>query len=218
MSGGALTKLYGALLFMIPILVIIFYYKPNRSWLRQLIWIYGLAGLMLWPILLDQQALFGVMTNKLGNNAVTGNDLLIWENIKLSMSWFLTYLTPIGFGLACIASLSLLFIRQRIFLVLLIIIGTWWGALAIISNVWYPRYLVPIVPLILLLITIQADGLAQYLKTRFNWQRSEVLQFGIICLITIAGFNFNRLLLTDPVQAAFPDIDRSQYVESEWAI
>ncbi len=217
LGSGGITKLYGIFLFIIPVVVIVLDYKPNRPWLKQLIWIYGLASLMLWPVFLEQQGLLDDIDSKLSGNNVNGNGNLIFENIQLSSSWLISYLTPIGFGIACLASLSLLFIKQRPSLILLGIIGLWWGIFVVISDAWYPRYLLPITPLLLFLIALQTYGLAQLLKNQFNWQRSNLLQFGVVCLITLVSFNFNRLLITNPTQAMFPTADREQYIESEWA-
>ncbi len=118
--------------------------------------------------------------------------------IKVYLSWLISYLSlPVIIFLVIISPLAIKQKSKKIgVLALLIIIPTL--VQASIGKIIYPRYLLPIIPFILIILA---------------WGIKKLKRFGLAVLLIILFFwiRFDYLLLTKPATASLPNWEKSQY-------
>ncbi len=213
---AAITKLYGGLLIVIPIATIFFLVKHNRwTCLKKSVWIIFVILPVLWPIFTDIPKHLELFTDKSGVIAPENTLSLISRNSLSVVEWFTAYFTPVGFVLVVTAVLLAAFQPKRASRLLLLLTIIWTGFFVIISkDAWYPRYLIPIIPLILLMVAQSIITFANYLAARIQRPMiSSILPLSVAIILTIAGLQFYTTILTNPVATPLPAIDRWQYIE-----
>lgn len=126
-----------------------------------------------------------------------------WEHLvstsQVFFNWLLSYLSwPLIFVFALSLIIAAKF-REKKIAVLSLFILLPFCALAAVGKIVYPRYLLPLVPFILI---ITAWGLVRLPKT---------IMTGIVAIILILWLRFDYYLLTDPVRAPLHQAEKEQF-------
>ncbi|MFH2062200.1 MAG: glycosyltransferase family 39 protein, partial [Candidatus Beckwithbacteria bacterium] len=125
------------------------------------------------------------------------------DTLNVYLSWINSYLTWPGLILLIVSLvLSLKHKQKRIYILsLLIIIPV--IVQASVGKIVYPRYLLPIIPFIIIILAWGINKLKW-----FGW--------GLLFIIMFFWIRFDYLLLTDPVNAPLPGREKTQYFY-EWS-
>lgn len=129
-----------------------------------------------------------------------------WEHwlgtIQVFGNWLVSYLSwPLMIILALSIIAALKFKETKIFwLSLLVIVPTFFQAA--VGKILYPRYLLPVIPFILI---ISAWGLARF---------PRLIKLILIAATMVVWLRFDYYLLTDPVKAPLHQAETGQYFES----
>ncbi|MFH1280360.1 MAG: hypothetical protein ABII08_01945, partial [Candidatus Beckwithbacteria bacterium] len=126
------------------------------------------------------------------------------DTLNVYLSWILSYLTfPVVIALIIIWLLAILKKNKSIFILSLwIIIPV--IIQASIGKIVYPRYLLPIIPFIIIII---------------SWGLTKIKKPLSILFIVVTAFywlKFDYLLLTNPTKAPLPEREQTQYFY-EWS-
>jgi 4-amino-4-deoxy-L-arabinose transferase-like glycosyltransferase len=190
---------------------------PALHRLRGLVVAYGVASLALVPLLV----LGGVQVQlQFENKAAIAPNLTdqaaqFWANCVLLWSWINAYvpggaLIPL-LGLAVIGTWHL---RRRAVLLAVhaLVLSLFY---LVVSRAWYPRYVLPIMPSIWLCAAAGLWLLASWVRTwPLPWIRvAAVAGVAGICVLVVPSVGFDALLLSEPLLAPLPPIERWQYVE-----
>lgn len=205
-GAAGMTKLYGALLMLLPPALLLLRPGADRARQRgQLLWVYGVALLAVLPALIELPAHVAfARQNMWAFRPGPDNSPALLEGLRLALAWQAAYLTPAGSALVGLAVADALRRRDRADGLLLGVWGSWCLFFVMIwGRYWYPRYLLPAV-LPLLLLTARCALRAGPL---FGW--------GVVGLFALSSLRTDRALLTDPLGASLPGIERGQYIQ-EW--
>ena len=214
---AALTKLSGLLGWAAPVLAILSArdvraaLRPWRRWL--LAW--GVGALVYAPVLV-----FGAGQYQVGAKSILAlapGDLLgeVGRNLSLLAEWLSGYF-PGVFGLFVLLALIAAFALRRrgaiwILRALLPLVF-----FALVSRVWYPRYVLPSLPGLLVLAgwlaAVTWEWMAERLPARVVKPAVPIL---LLALLIAAPVAFDWLIAGDPSRAPWPAIERWQYVE-DW--
>jgi hypothetical protein len=203
-GAAGLTKLSGLLLLPLPALVAVLSRSGARDRLRaQLVWIYAIAVVLLVPLFLDAAGtgrFFG--ENLWVLQSGPGGASFIPRNAGLAAAWLTAYLTPIG---AVVVGLGLAWSlaagRPRADL-LLAAVAVGWCVFFVLAGgrYWFPRYVLPAIPPVLLLVARAAS------------RAGRAGPWVVAALLAAAWVRFDAALLADPARAPLPPVERSQYV------
>ncbi len=207
---ASLTKTPGLYNLLVPAAVLLLFW-PGRS--RRLIGvlalIYGLAAFGPLTLLLavNATALSIILPHVATPGTADGAHILL--NAQNALSWLtnLVTLPLVAFGLL---GAVLVLVRRWAGLLLfapLLIIPT---AFIVASDIWYPRYLLPVVPPLLLLAAVALDEARRWLA-EFSWGRFAFAPLLLLALLPSLQMSF--WLLVDPPRAALHPEERRQYIE-----
>jgi hypothetical protein len=201
LGAAGLTKLSGLLLLPLPALVALVSARSARSRLRsRLILIYALALVLLVPLFMDLAGTGRFFEENLWVLR-PGEESFLGRNAHLAVSWLLAYLTPFGAAVIGLALAWALMGRERADLLLLVVAAGWCVFFVLAGGrFWFPRYVLPAIPPLLLLA---ARGAARAGRTG-PWI--------VAGLLTVAWVRFDAMLIADPARAPLPPVERSQYV------
>ncbi|HMR62872.1 MAG TPA: glycosyltransferase family 39 protein [Anaerolineae bacterium] len=207
---ASLTKVSGLGYLVVPLGALLLRPPgPSRPVWQTLAAIYtpALVGLATILISLNTQNL-AVYTTK-----VSGESSLNWPlwlaNSQTALSWVSSLMTLPIFGLGLIGLGLALLIRWRTGLYLLLVPVVFTAAFVAVSQTWYPRYLMPVIPSILV-------GAAWLLY--LFYERLSTLKLGwatvvVAGLLLIPALRIDFWLLVDPTQAPLHAEERRQYIE-----
>ncbi|MFQ5578420.1 MAG: glycosyltransferase family 39 protein, partial [Anaerolineae bacterium] len=205
--GLALLAKRSAILFLAapPLAVVLF--GEKKTWLRVAAVVAGMA-LVTVPV-----ALITVDTGDQLATHLASFDWPVWsaqlaENVSELGEWFWRYFLPPGMLLLGVAFINLILFRRRqeIFLFLLAAIPIVF--FTPISKSWYPRYLMPAVFPLVILLAGQMRLVARLWKR--HSRLATVLLAGAVALPMLW---FDITLARNPLVAPLPREDRRQYIE-----
>jgi len=213
-----MAKLNGFIFYILPIIVLVVQFPHsirNRSW-RWLALSFGLAALGLLPLFLNWEYDFEDQANKL--EQVGAQLWQIWL-INGTQGWLylVRYLSPLIFGVACLGAVLAITQRQRNLWLLWATAGSLIASVILSAqpDLWYPRYLLPAIPFLLLIvaytITWGTNQVKNILTGRANRWR-PFLAPALMIIIILPALRFNYWLVADPSQAPLVEIDRWQYI------
>lgn len=203
LAAAGLTKLSGMLLLPVPALVVLSSRTNRRGPLRaQLPWVYALGLVLLLPVFLDlagtgrffQENLWVLRSGPDGSS-------FIFRNAQLAVAWLGAYLTPAGAVLVCLAIAKSLKDLEPPDALLLSVAAAWCLFFVLAGGrYWFPRYLLPAIPPLLLLVARRAV------------RAGAPVAWLVAGLFALAWFRFDAALIADPVSAPLPPVERSQYI------
>jgi dolichyl-phosphate-mannose-protein mannosyltransferase len=203
LGAAGLTKLSGLLTLAIPAALAFASRSHDRHRLRaQLAWPYGIAVVLLVPLFLDLAGTGRFFSENLWVlRAGADGESFVGRNARLAGEWLLAYLTPIGAALVSAAVAWALRGRERADL-LLLCVALGWCAFFVLAGgrYWFPRYVLPAIPPLLLLL---ARG-AERLGPAAMWLTAG--------LLAVTWARFDAALIADPARAPLPPVERSQYI------
>jgi tetratricopeptide (TPR) repeat protein len=201
LGAAGLTKLSGLLLFVVPAAVAFSSRASERGRLRgQLVWVYGIALALLIPLYLDAAGTGRFFSENLWVLRA-GEDSFLGRNAHLAAAWLVAYLTPLGAVVVALALVASFRGPDRAD-VLLVSVALGWCLffVAVGGRYWFPRYMLPAVPPVLVLVARRATRLGRSAA----WL--------VAGLLSVAWFRFDAALIADPVNAPLPPVERSQYI------
>lgn len=228
-SLATLTKPYALLYYPAPLLTwLILGRKINYSKIIKMITVVYGTTLFAWLLILTagRPAYTDDHSKKLVFN--TGDVAFletVRSNLSLAVQWLTAYLTVPFTGLLILAILFVLFKRDRIGFVLLVLIVTPVVAFSLVTSVWYARYLLPLLVPMSVLCAWGIDELVSWLWLTLNRTASQVanasgvylsLQLGLFFIISLSALRFDYLIVIDPVQAPLPIPDKEAYPQSRF--
>ncbi len=220
---AAATKLNGILFLTFPMLVAWLWRdeRPLRHTLPRLLVAWLLAVPWLLPALLDFTPQYkSTVARSWVDSAEEGIPHLdrLGQNVSTIATTLWTYLTLPYLLLALVEVVRSLWRRDK---------ASWLLALAALVTIafffftagvdkFYPRYILPAFPFLLIMAARSLVGLTDWL-----WERvpqampllRQGLLVGLVLLISLPSLRFDYLLLTDPSRAPWLPIDRWQYVD-----
>lgn len=203
LGAAGLTKLSGLLLLPLPALAALRPAPGARGGIRsQLVVIYALALVLLVPLFMDLAGTGRFFQENLWVLRPGGDGTsFLGRNAQLAVSWLIAYLTPFGAAAIGLAAAWALAGRERGDLLLACVAAGWCLFFVLAGGrYWFPRYVLPAVPPLLLLA---ARGAAR-VSTAGPW----LLAAGL----TVAWLPFDAALIADPARAPLPPVERSQYI------
>jgi tetratricopeptide (TPR) repeat protein len=203
LGAAGLTKLSGLLLFALPVIIAFSSRTSRRARLRrQLAWVYGVAFALLLPLYLDVAGTGRFFAENLWvlRSGADGSSF-VGRNAHLAVAWLLAYLTPLGAVVVALAAVASPRQPDRAD-VLLLSVGLGWCVFFVLvgGRYWFPRYVLPALPPLLLLVGRRA------------WRLGRAAAWLVAGLLTLAWFRFDAALIADPVHAPLPPVERSQYI------
>jgi 4-amino-4-deoxy-L-arabinose transferase-like glycosyltransferase len=210
-----LTKLSGLIYLLIPLLAFVLAPEGKQS-ARVLIGPYLIAFLVALP---TASELLGQFVSEAIRSIVSplGSEVpdAHWRLYGLGETWIdlLTYVTWPILLLAAVSLVHGLRAKERgmrLVGALLLLTPSVYVLLA--RDVWYSRYLLPIVPLIVVLAARSLAHLAALLAEYTGVARGRVWLASLSALCLVPGLIFDYKLITDPAQAPLAPTDRWQYV------
>jgi 4-amino-4-deoxy-L-arabinose transferase-like glycosyltransferase len=211
-----LTKLNGFIYFVIPLLAALLLIDNQKYSLKILAKPYLISLLVILPIIIDVPKQFlSVVAHSLPNPTVPNLPATTWWLYGLGETW-LDLTTYVTWPILLLAMMRLgydLWTGKRIaFLLTMLLLLTPAVYTLLGKDTWFSRYLLPIVPILVVLaaqtITDLGAGLAQQtpLKSSLLWLISTCF------LALLPSFIFYYQLITNPLQVSFTPIDRWQYI------
>lgn len=210
-----LTKLNGLIYFAVPILSFILSKERQQS-AKVLTGPYFVAFLVALPTALEfprqflSEAVCRVL-NPIGPQISAGD----WRLYSLGETW-LDLTTYITWPILLLAVMRLLYdLRSRereaaLFAVLLMMTPTVYILLA--GDIWYSRYLLPIIPLLVILAARALTDLASLLAQSTRLGHRQVWLASLSLLVLLPSLAFDHQLITDPSHTPFTPVDRWQYI------
>jgi hypothetical protein len=214
---SSLTKLSGLAYLAIPLAAFLLF-KPSpltpKSW-KVLGAMYGpaLAGAIVLGLFLNRQNLL-VYATKISSQPQIGYWQLWLANSQLAADWVTGLMTPPLLILALVGVALALLSRSRAGLYLLVTPLAMALPFIVISEDWYPRYLLPVAPSLLILGAWALDRLYDRLLNfpiLTRWRGPVFTGLGLLLLTPALLTDF--WLLVDPAQVSLPAEERRQYIE-----
>ena len=221
LGAAAATKLGGIIFAIFPLLAA-WLWRGNLTRRRILLiiiaaWLLSILGLL--PAGLDFARQYNyAISRSLANSEMTGSAYLalLSQNSRIIANTFWTYLTPPLLLLALAeAGLSLRRRDKSTWLLALAASVTPMFFFLTVSGMFFPRYLLPAFPFLLILAARGLVALADWLWARKPW---PVQQFrwgfmaALFLLANLFAIRSDYLLLTDPPSASWVALDREQYI------
>ncbi|MEP7200707.1 MAG: glycosyltransferase family 39 protein [Chloroflexota bacterium] len=214
-----LTKVKGVFFILIPLTVILSMPNAwrNRPRWRELAVAFGVFALLFGAMLiLGGFAVQFEFVNKAGvTTDLAAQSEQFIANVVTLWVWLTAYV-PGGLLIATVALgvVGMLHLRRYAIWLLGYALATLVFYL-VVSRIWYPRYLLPIMPPLWL---CAASGLTAVGEWMRNWPRARRWAVGalgivVFLLLLAPSVSFDRALVTDPLTAPLPDVERLQYVE-----
>ncbi len=209
LTAAILTKLSAGLLLVAPALALLILYRPGQ-WLK----LGPRLGVVYATIWLSAIPTFSLFNRWNESHQVGGFDFgTILHNLGDSVQWSLAYLTLPLLGLVLAGAVGAFFYQGRaaLFLTGLVLIPTCFFIVTG-NHFWFPRYLLPGLPPLLILTAGGVDfGLS---KLAFRGR----LRLGLaaLALLTLPALWFDYQTVSCAEEAPLPAIDRVQYIEG-WA-
>jgi 4-amino-4-deoxy-L-arabinose transferase-like glycosyltransferase len=213
-----LTKLNGFVQGVLPLLVMISC-LPRLKWSVAWKWLlvaYSLAALGFIPSLMNFSSHWGLTWAKFG--VTEPGQSLGWNwlpNASNMLQFLAQNLSLPVFTLVCVGVVLVFIRRQR---QVWLMVGCAGVTLALFVFTpkpwtWFPRYLLPAVPFLLLIagqfISLAINWFKPYL-TRLTWR--YVVLTALVLGTTGPALWFDYWLLADPAQAPFVEIDQRQFI------
>lgn len=210
-----LTKLNGLIYLAIPIFSLILLKGWQQS-AKILIRPYLVAFVVSLPTVTEFPRQFlSVAVRGLSNPMGPQISTITWWLYSLAETW-LDLTAYVTWPILLLAGMRLLYgLRSRereasLFAVLLLLTPAVYALLG--KDVWYSRYLLPIVPLLAVLAARTLTDLASLLAQQTRLKQSG-MWLALLCLLTLLpGMIFNYQLITNPSYAPFTPVDRWQYI------
>jgi hypothetical protein len=214
---GVVSKTTGLLLLVVPLLAVVLLGGDRRRAAAPLAAAYAVAGALfaypLWLFFRKTDELVGAIGVRDNEPSFTGNAS---ANLRLATEWVWAYWTPALAILALAGLLAALFRREhaRAFVMLAVLAVLPTVAFVLVSEIWYPRYLlfttVPLLPLASygLVSIVDAVGRRAHLRPA----ASALLVATALALALEPALRFDLALWRDPSRAPLPALDRFQYV------
>jgi len=210
-----LTKLNGLIYLAIPVFSLILLKGWQQS-AKILIRPYLVAFMVSLPTVTEFPRQFlSVAVRGLSNPMGPQTSTITWWLYSLGETW-LDLTTYVTWPILLLAAMRLLYdLRSRereasLFAVLLLLSPAVYALLG--KDVWYSRYLLPIVPLLAVLAARTLSDLASLLAQQTRLKHSRIWLV-LLCLLTLLpGMIFNYQLITNPSYAPFTPVDRWQYI------
>jgi tetratricopeptide (TPR) repeat protein len=214
---GAITKLYGALLLLLPLLLVALRPRAGRHVLRpQVVVVQAVALAVMLPVFLDLGPSLAFVRDNVWFLRERGT-ASYGRSAAVALLWTAEQLTPLGFALILLAILHGLRRREAADGV---VVTFWlsWTALFVATGGrdWFPRYLLPGLIPSLLLAANRALRTGEELAGPAPRPLARVGPgVGLLVLFAAGGVPAGRALLADPASAPMVAIDRWQYVQ-DW--
>ncbi len=158
----------------------------------------------------------GAIFSRSGDYAFTKTEIIQngltypFFNSKQMTEWLVNYLSWPLAALALLGVVLGILKRRKVTLILLANFLIIFASQAITGKVVYPRYLLIMMPFLILFIVLAFEGIGYKFKLK-SWQAALLL-----LVMSIAALNFDRVLLFNPTQTPFVRIDKGQYL-SFWS-
>jgi 4-amino-4-deoxy-L-arabinose transferase-like glycosyltransferase len=201
LGAAGLTKLYGLIAVLVPLLLVASAGERRRDLARRLPLVFAATLVVLAPMLVDLAPRAGQVAQEWIFRAAPTAAAGPWAEPVEAVAVLASYLTPPGLLLALLASVVALARRAEPDLLLLAFALLWCAVVVAGGPNWLPRYLLPAVPPLLLLVSRQAVALA-----------SPGLPIAVAATLALGAWPFDRALLTDPARAPWPALDAEQHV------
>jgi 4-amino-4-deoxy-L-arabinose transferase-like glycosyltransferase len=211
-----LTKLNGFIYLIIPLLAALFLANTPKYALRTLVRPYLIALLVMLPAIIGLPGQFlSVVAHSLPDPTVFPRPATDWWLYGLGETWLdlTTYVTWPILLLACMRLVYELRTGPRralLLTILLLLTPTVYTLLG--KDVWFSRYLLPIVPILVVLaaraLTDLSVNLVQHTPLKNSW-------FWLVstCFLSLLpSFIFYYHLITNPLLVSFTPVDRWQYI------
>ncbi|MDH4136448.1 MAG: phospholipid carrier-dependent glycosyltransferase [Anaerolineae bacterium] len=210
-----LTKLNGLIYLAIPIFSLILL-KGWRQSAKILIQPYLVAFIVALPTVTEFPRQFlSVAVRGLPNPMGPQISTVTWWLYSLGETW-LDLTAYVTWPILLLAAMRLLYgLRSRereaaLFAVLLLLTPAIYALLG--KDVWYSRYLLPIVPLLVVLAARTLADLASLLAQQTRLKHSKMWLVLLCLLALLPGMIFDHQLITNPSYAPFAPVDRWQYI------
>jgi tetratricopeptide (TPR) repeat protein len=203
LGAAGLTKLSGLLLLSLPALVVLSSARASRARrASQLGWVYAMAAVLLAPLVIDLGGTGRFFEENLWVlQSGPGGSSFIARNARLALEWLAAYFTPQGAVVVALAFLFAVLARARADLLLASVAAGWCLFFVLAGGrYWFPRYVLPAVPPLLLLVGRAAD------------RAGRGGPWTVAALLAACWLRFDAALLADPARAPLPPVERSQYV------
>ncbi|MCU0241830.1 MAG: glycosyltransferase family 39 protein, partial [Vicinamibacteria bacterium] len=210
MTLGVLSKVPGLLLFCVPLFALALMRPLQPQWRAALVRAYAVGlALVVYPLwrFWDRSPLFGQSLLNTTGAEVTRS---VGENLALAAIWLWTYWTwpLLLLGVAGLAWGILTRSRSALLLGLNAALPV--GVFVVVSDLWFPRYLLFATIPFLLLAASALAALSSWIGARW---RHPALVSTLLTLFAVApSLRFDWWLLTDPPRAPLPRIDRDAYI------
>jgi hypothetical protein len=213
---AGLTKLSGLAYLVIPIAAFVLFNpatQPTKG--RQVValsYVPAVAGIVVLLLSLNSQNLFVYSTKAV--DAQTAYWHLWSANSELAARWVTNLTTLPLIGLAVVGLLLTWVYRERAGLYLLVVPLAIAIPFIAVSKVWYPRYLMPVIPSLLMLAARPVDSLYQWLghfPRTAAWR--PIIVSVVVILVLLPAFFTDFWLLAEPPRAPLHAEERRQYIE-----
>jgi 4-amino-4-deoxy-L-arabinose transferase-like glycosyltransferase len=220
---GVLAKATNALFFLTPILVwsLLGGQLGWREFWRRIrlpyLLAFGLPGIVyLWGVHIASLPPLGVISQMSVLNG--GFDLGVvlrerWPALVQASGWLWTYLTPPVAITGVLGLLAAAATRRANAFVLGAATLAFVVPLLLVSRIWFPRYLLPVLPPLLVLTAATIDRFVRAVAAGLSLGPTlgNAVAAAVFASITIPAFITDCRLLTSPAEARVPDVERTQY-------
>jgi hypothetical protein len=221
-----LTKLNGLVLGLIPILILItqrFSTLRNFPWLR-LGGVYAISILGIIPVLFNFATHWDRAWDRMQLSRLPADTPPLWStwlsNVQDTVHFLGYNLSWLIFALVCLGIVVALTRHNTYDWLLLGGAGLTLGIFVIAPKAggWYPRYLLPAVPFLLLIAAQTIDWGLNKLEKKFSskmWFYAAGAVFFILLILPALRFDYKHLV--EPSHTPFVQIDRWQYITGAYA-
>jgi len=220
---GALVKANDALFFAIPPIVWLFLGRRGHG--RRFAWSLALAlliGVAL-PALaygygsrLAGSRAFGLLSEVSVLNGHFDLAQTLRERSSVARdaaTWLWVYLTPPVAVAAAIGILIPVATRRIEVLMLVAVAAAVIVPLIALSRIWFPRYLLPTLPVVLMLSAVSFEALVRRVSAAFSHRPAfaNAVTVAVFGLVVVSAVVTDYRLVTSPPDAQLPDVERRQY-------
>lgn len=213
--GLAFLTKRSAILFLVMPMLALLILQTRKYAVRRVKWVVGIMGgfvAVIAPVLLIAQT----VSEQFSAQTVfsTGHWLQIWgSNVTLFADWMYHYFLPVAILLLLSSLIRYLTkpSRQSAFLIITALVPIL--VFIVISVRWYPRYLLPAVFPLVILMASEIVTVGRWLARHITGARPVL---GVLVAIMVIPMGvFDVKLLLNPLTASLPHTDRWQYI-SGW--
>jgi len=224
---GALVKATDALFFPIPLIVWLFLGRRGHG--RRFAGSFALAlviGVVLPALAYGYGARFAGSNafGLIGEVSVLNGQLDLAHTLRERFAvardgagWLWVYLTPPVAVAAAVGIPVALATRRTDILMLAVVAAAIIVPLTALSRIWFPRYLLPMLPAVLMLSAVGIEALVRRVSAAFSERRAFVnaVTVAVVALVVLPAVVTDYRLVTFPPDARLPDLERRQFV-STW--